>query len=54
MVAVTGYPATGPRDRVEALSPGLPEIKEKSGGKEKVRRGEGEVDRRGRTGGRWS
>ena len=22
---------TGPRDRVEALSPGLPEIKEKSG-----------------------
>ena len=26
-----GVYVTGPRDRVEALSPGLPEIKEKSG-----------------------
>ena len=31
LVSVTGYPRGGPRDRVEALSPGLPEIKEKSG-----------------------
>ena len=31
LVAVTGSRVTGPRDRVKALSPGLPEIKEKSG-----------------------